>query len=237
MTYKSNADGQRGHVLDRSPAGAGMPEKGKMNHESELTRHSPPIVAILRGVEPGNVVGIGQTLLDAGICIVEVPLNSPNALQSIERLATSLRSSALVGAGTVLTTRSVDDIAAAGGKFVVAPNTDTSVIARSLERGLEPMPGALTPTEALTAISAGARHLKVFPAGSVASTHIGALRDVIPSDCRIWAVGGVSAANLPAWIEAGAFGVGIGGSLYRPGRSLDDVRRRANELVAAWRDI
>jgi 2-dehydro-3-deoxyphosphogalactonate aldolase len=208
-----------------------------MDKESGLTQCLPSIVAILRGVRPGEAVDIGQALVDAGIRIVEVPLNSPDALTSIERLATSVGSDTLVGAGTVLTVRSVDDVAAAGGKFVVSPNTDTGVIARTLERGLEPMPGAMTPTEALTAISAGARHLKIFPADSVGAGHIRALRDVIPPDCRIWAVGGVSVTNLADWIEFGAFGVGIGGSLYRPGRSADDVRRRAEELVAAWRDI
>lgn len=208
-----------------------------MNKESELTHCSPAIVAILRGVEPGEVVAIGRALVDAGIRIVEVPLNSPEALKSIARLVTSVGSDTLVGAGTVLTARSVDDVAAAGGKFVVSPNTDASVITRTLEKGLEPMPGAMTPTEALAAISAGARHLKIFPADSVGASHIRALRDVIPPDCRIWAVGGVSVANLPDWIEFGAFGVGIGGSLYRPGRSVDDVRRRADELVVAWRGM
>jgi 2-dehydro-3-deoxyphosphogalactonate aldolase len=208
-----------------------------MDKASRLIHCLPSIVAILRGVEPGEAVDIGQALVEAGIRIVEVPLNSPDALTSIERLATSVGSDTLVGAGTVLTARSVDDVAAAGGKFVVSPNTDAGVITRALEKGLESMPGAMTPTEALSAISAGARHLKIFPAGSVGASHIRALRDVIPADCRIWAVGGVSVANLADWFEFGAFGVGIGGSLYRPGRSADDVRRRAEELVAAWRDI
>lgn len=208
-----------------------------MNKKSELAHCSPAIVAILRGVQPGEVVAIGRALVDAGIRMVEVPLNSPEALTSIAQLVASVGSDTLVGAGTVLTATSVDDVAAAGGKFVVSPNTDTSVIARALEKGLEPMPGALTPTEALTAISAGAMHLKIFPADSVGASHIRALRDVITPDCRIWAVGGVSVANLADWIESGAFGVGTGGSLYRPGRSVDDVRSRADQLVAAWRDL
>jgi 2-dehydro-3-deoxyphosphogalactonate aldolase len=208
-----------------------------MDSEWRLSGRTPPIIAILRGIEPAEAVDVGRALVDAGIRIVEVPLNSPQANTSIERLATSIGSEALVGAGTVLTAVSVDEVASAGAKFVVSPNTDVDVIARTLERGLEPMPGAMTPTEALQAISAGARHLKIFPAGSVGGGHIRALCDVLPSDCRIWAVGGVSAANLPNWIRSGAFGVGIGGSLYRAGRPIDDIRSGAAELIAAWRQI
>lgn len=208
-----------------------------MDAESALEQRSPAIVAVLRGIQPDEVVDIGRALVDAGICIIEVPLNSPQALTSIERLAASVGKHALVGAGTVLTAGSVDDVAAAGAGFVVSPNTDPAVIARALERALEPMPGAMTPTEAMAAIAAGARHLKLFPANSIGSGHIRALRDVLPADCRVWAVGGVSAADLPQWIEHGAFGVGIGGWLYRPGRNASDVRARADELVLAWRDL
>jgi 2-dehydro-3-deoxyphosphogalactonate aldolase len=195
---------------------------------------SPAIVAILRGIGPGEVVDVGKALVDAGIRIVEVPLNSPDALRSIERLAAVVEGDVLVGAGTVLTVASVDDVATAGAQFVVSPNTDGAVIARTLERGLESMPGAMTPTEAMVAVDAGARHLKVFPASSVGVGHIRALRDVLPTDCCVWAVGGVSAANLAQWAERGAFGVGVGSSLYRPGRSAGEVRKRAAELVGLW---
>jgi 2-dehydro-3-deoxyphosphogalactonate aldolase len=201
--------------------------------EPGLGQRSPAIVAILRGIGPGDVVDIGKALVAAGIRIIEVPLNSPQALTSIGRLAGS---DALIGAGTVLTASAVDDVAAAGARFVVSPNTDPAVIARALERGLEPMPGVLSPTEAMAAVAAGAAHLKLFPAASVGAGHIRALRDVLPPHCRLWAVGGVDAANLPQWIERGAFGVGVGGSLYRPGRDLDEVRKRADQLVGVWRD-
>jgi 2-dehydro-3-deoxyphosphogalactonate aldolase len=202
-----------------------------MDPTSRLTHYSPAIVAILRGIEPREVVEVGKALVDAGIRIVEVPLNSPQALTSIERLAISLEGDALVGAGTVLTAASVDDVATAGAKFVVSPTTDATVIARTLKRGLDPMPGIMTPTEAMTAIAAGARHLKLFPASSLGEGHIHALRDVLPRDSYIWAVGGINAENLAQWTRRGAFGVGVGSSLYRPGRSAGEVRKCAAELV------
>jgi 2-dehydro-3-deoxyphosphogalactonate aldolase len=202
-----------------------------MDSGSRLAQHSPAIVAILRGIEPGEAVEIGKALVDAGIRIVEVPLNSPDALTSIERLAASFDDDVLVGAGTVLTVDSVDAVATAGAQFVVSPNTDAAVIARTLERGLDPMPGVMTPTEAMAAVAAGARHLKLFPAGSIGDGHIRALRDVLPSDCCVWAVGGVSATNVAQWIERGAFGVGVGSALYRPGHDTGEVRQRAARLL------
>lgn len=202
-----------------------------MSHTSTLTHYSPAIVAILRGIEPREVVEVGKALLDAGIRNIEVPLNSPQALTSIERLAASLEGDALIGAGTVLAAASVDDAATAGAKFVVSPNTDVTVIARALHRGLDSMPGIMTPTEAMAAIAAGAKHLKLFPANSVGDGHIRALRDVLPPDCYIWAVGGISAANLEQWMGRGAFGVGVGSSLYRPGRKAGEVGECAAGLV------
>jgi 2-dehydro-3-deoxyphosphogalactonate aldolase len=208
-----------------------------MNPDPALERRSPPIVAILRGVRPTEVVDIAGALADAGIRILEVPLNSPDALSSIERLAGSADGRMLIGAGTVLTAAAVDDVAAAGATFVVSPNTDPSVIARTLERGLESMPGVMTPTEAMAATAAGARHLKLFPASTTGAGHIRALQDVLPEHSRVWAVGGVGAANLSRWIESGAYGVGVGGSLYRPGRNAAEVRITAGELVRAWQDM
>jgi 2-dehydro-3-deoxyphosphogalactonate aldolase len=206
-----------------------------MDADSGLAQHSPAVIAILRGVLPGQVVEIGQALVNAGIRIVEVTLNSPQPLESIERLAASIGDRALIGAGTVLDVASVNDVAVAGAKFVVSPSTDPAVIAQAIKHGLEPLPGAMTPTEALTAVAAGARHLKLFPANSLRSSHIRALHDVLSPACRIWAVGGVTADNLGLWIENGAFGVGVGGSLYRPGRSTKDVRQRAEEFIKSWR--
>ena len=205
-----------------------------MKHESALGQQSPAIVAILRGIRPDEVVEIGRTLVDAGITIVEVPLNSPDALSSIKRLARSIGSNALVGAGTVLTPGAVNEVAASGAKFVVSPNFDPAVIARAQKLELEPMPGVMSPTEAMGAVAAGARHLKLFPAASVGSGHIRALLDILPGECHLWAVGGVNAGNVPQWSERGAFGVGVGGALYRPGMNISAVRQKAGELVGAW---
>lgn len=200
-----------------------------------LAAQAPPIVAILRGVRPQEVVAVGRALTRAGIRIVEVPLNSPDALRSIENLAGALGDGALVGAGTVLTAADVDDVARAGARFTVAPNTDPAVIERALAHGLDAMPGVLTPTEAFAALAAGARHLKLFPAAAAGTGHLRALGEVLPAGCRVWAVGGVSADNLGQWRAAGAFGVAVGSALYRPGREPGDIYERAETLVASWR--
>jgi 2-dehydro-3-deoxyphosphogalactonate aldolase len=205
-----------------------------MKNALTLEQQSPAIVAILRGIRPEEVVEVGKALIKAGVRIVEVPLNSPEALSSIERLAESIGRSALVGAGTVLTPGAVEDAAASGAKFVVSPNCVPAVISRTLELDLEPMPGVLSPTEAIAAVAAGARHLKLFPAASIGHGHIKALLDVLPGDCRLWAVGGITAGNALQWAERGAFGVGVGSSLYRPGASAGDIRQQAGELVDAW---
>jgi 2-dehydro-3-deoxyphosphogalactonate aldolase len=202
----------------------------------ELRVANPPIVAVLRGVRPGEVLDIARVLVECGIRIIEVPLNSPEPLVSIERLAKNFGNQALVGAGTVVSSNDVDAVIAAGGRLIVAPNTDAAVIARALDCGIEVLPGAMTPTEAFAAIEAGARDIKIFPASSAGAAHIRALREVLPPDCRAWAVGCVNAANVGQWIEAGASGVGIGGSLYKPGWSVGSVRTSAAAVVAAWRE-
>jgi 2-dehydro-3-deoxyphosphogalactonate aldolase len=209
---------------------------GALGDLGERIPANPAIVAILRGVAPGEVLDIARALVESGIRIIEVPLNSPQPLASIERLASNFSGQALVGAGTVVSTSEVDAVVAAGGRLIVSPNTDAAVIARARDRGAEVLPGAMTPTEAFAAINAGARDIKIFPANSVGAAHIRALREVLPPDCRAWAVGGVSAANLGQWIEAGASGVGAGGSLYKPGSSVDSVRASAAAIVAAWQD-
>jgi len=206
-----------------------------MTLDSRLHSGIPAIVAILRGVKPDEVVEVGRALIEAGIRIIEVPLNSPQPLVSIERLAVSLGTEALIGAGTVISVDGVNAVAAAGGRLIVSPNTDPAVIACALQRGLDALPGAMTPTEAFTAAAAGARHLKLFPGSSMGPAHLRALRDVLPAECKVWAVGGANAANLSQWIRAGAIGIGAGSSLYQPGIGLNDLRERAAQLVAAWR--
>ncbi|MGH8179006.1 MAG: 2-dehydro-3-deoxy-6-phosphogalactonate aldolase [Steroidobacter sp.] len=205
-----------------------------MNLYAQLQSGTPAIIAILRGVTPDEVLEVANTLIEEGIRIIEVPLNSPQPLVNIERLARSFGDKALVGAGTVTSVAAVNDVASVGGRLIVSPNANAAVIARAVERGLDVLPGVMTPTEAFAAIDAGARDLKLFPGGTTGPAHIRALREVLPADCAIWAVGGVSVANLAQWLEAGARGVGIGGSLYKPGVTIDSVRTVAADLAAAW---
>jgi 2-dehydro-3-deoxyphosphogalactonate aldolase len=202
--------------------------------DDHLRRGAPPIVAILRGIAPDEAVSIGEALIKAGLRVLEVPLNSPQPLLSIERLAASAGDRALIGAGTVTSVEQVDQVVAAGGRLIVAPNTDTSVIARAVEHKVDVLPGAMSPTEAFAAFGAGARDIKIFPSSSVGPAHLRALRDVLPATCNLWAVGGTSADNLKQWLDAGARGIGVGSSLYRPGTSADAAFARASELVAAW---
>lgn len=199
-----------------------------------LDQGAPPIVAILRGVQPSEAVSIAQALIDAGIKLIEVPFNSPDPASSIGAMVDALGDSAAIGGGTVITPQLADTLASIGGTFMVSPNVDTAVIGRSLERGMDVMPGFLTPTEAFAAIRAGARDLKLFPGSAFGSGYIKAIREVLPSDARIWAVGGVGAANIAEFRAAGAFGIGVGGSLYKPGFDAATVGAKARELVSAW---
>lgn len=196
-----------------------------------------PLVAILRGLTPAEAPAIGDALFDAGIRVMEVPLNSPDPLDSIGILARHFGDTALIGAGTVLNSQAVDQVAAAGGRLIVTPNTDPAVIARAVSRSLLPMPGFATATEAFAAIAAGATHLKLFPASTYGEGHIKALSAVMPAGVRLYAVGGVGATNMGPWRVAGAAGFGIGTDLYRPGRSAAEVGARARDLVAAWRAL
>jgi 2-dehydro-3-deoxyphosphogalactonate aldolase len=195
---------------------------------------TPPIVAILRGVKPDEILDIAAALVEAGIGAIEVPMNSPDPLVSIGKLCAAFGDKALCGAGTVLSPEAVDQVAGVGGKLIVTPNTDPAVIAHAVGLGLTAMPGFATPSEAFAAVKAGARSLKLFPAGTFGPGHIKAVRDVLPKDVSVYAVGGVGAANLKPWIEAGVAGIGVGGELYRPGYSAQDVSQRAKTLVAAW---
>jgi 2-dehydro-3-deoxyphosphogalactonate aldolase len=193
-----------------------------------------PLVAILRGVRPDEVLDVAAALHDAGIGAIEVPLNSPEPLTSIARLSAAYGDRCLCGAGTVLSVADVDAVHAAGGRLIVTPNTVPAVIAHAAALKLTVVPGFATPTEAFQAIDAGTRLLKLFPAGSYGPGHIKAVRDVLPRDVKVFAVGGVGAANLTPWIEAGAAGAGVGGEIYRPGYTPEEVSRRAKALVGAW---
>ncbi len=193
-----------------------------------------PLVAILRGVRPDEVEQIGDALVDAGFTLIEVPLNSPDPLDSIARLAGRLGDRAIVGAGTVLTPRDVAAVAAAGGRMIVSPNADTTVIAASAAAGLVSLPGIFTPTEALAALDAGATALKLFPAEGASPTVLRAMRAILPAETNVLPVGGVDTQNMALWCSAGANGFGLGSSLYRPGSEAENVRTKAEDFRAAW---
>lgn len=197
-----------------------------------------PVVAIIRGVTPSEAVDIGEALYDGGIRAVEVPLNSPDPLESIFRLSAAFAGRMVTGAGTVLSPDKVDAVADAGGRIIVSPNTSPPVIRRAVELGLDPAPGFSTPTEAFQAIEAGARHLKLFPAVTFGPAHVRQLRAVLPPEVVVWAVGGVGPALMAQWWEAGARGFGLGGELYRPGQGVQETiekARAAAEAAAALR--
>lgn len=204
-----------------------------MNEKLENWFAKMPVVAILRGVKPDEVVAIGESLYKAGIGIIEVPLNSPEPLKSIKNLADALGARCVIGAGTVLTEVDAEGVAAAGGQIAVSPNTDPAVIARSLALGMVPMPGWATVTEALIAYQAGARYLKLFPAATYGPEHIKGASAVLPADCKVLAVGGVGAGSAAAWLRAGVDGFGIGSEIYKPGDSAEQVHQRALAVVAA----
>ena len=192
-----------------------------------------PIVAILRGVRPEEVVAVAEALETAGVRAVEVPLNSPEPLDSIARLAQTFAGRLVVGAGTVLTAAEVNQVAQAGGTLIVSPNTDPAVIARAVALQLDPAPGFATASEAFCALAAGAKHLKLFPAVTYGPGHLRQLKAVLPPEATPWAVGGVGATDLAAWWEAGARAFGIGSEVYRPGQTASETAEKARFLVEA----
>ena len=194
-----------------------------------------PIVAIIRGVRPDEVLGIAEALFTAGVRVVEVPLNSPEPLHSLQRLAETYRGRMICGAGTVLSVEDVEAVATAGGEIVVSPNTRADVIRRTLALGMTPMPGFGTASEAFDAYAAGARRLKLFPAVTYGSAHVKQLKAVLPRDAGVLAVGGVGAEAMREWRAAGVDGFGIGGEIYRPGQTPEETLERARGLVEAAR--
>lgn len=194
------------------------------------------IVAILRGLRPEEAPAVGQALVDAGVRVIEVPLNSPSPLESIRLLAQAHGDRVLVGAGTVLAVAEVDAVADAGARLVLSPCCDPAVIRRCRERGLLAMPGVATPTEGFQALAAGADALKLFPAEALAPPVLKAWRAVFSPGTPMFAVGGVGEHNLAAFRAAGATGVGTGSALYSPGTAPDVLQQRARRLVQAWAD-
>lgn len=192
------------------------------------------LIAILRGVTPAEAVAMAAALIEAGITAIEVPLNSPDPVESIARMVHAHGAEALIGAGTVLRPAEVAEVAAAGGRLIVSPNMDPQVIAETKRRGLESWPGVLTPTECFAALAAGADGLKIFPSGMMGCDGLKAIRAVLPKATQVYAVGGAGPENFGEWMAAGADGFGIGSALYKPARSLAEVARAARSIVAAY---
>jgi 2-dehydro-3-deoxyphosphogalactonate aldolase len=192
-----------------------------------------PVIAIIRGVQPHEVIEIGDAIRRAGIGIIEVPLNSPQPFASIEKLATALGDQCVIGCGTLITKNDVARVADAGGKIAVTPNTRPAIIKRCIKHGLIPMPGWATPSEAIAAYQAGARYLKLFPAATYGAGHIKAVKAILAKDVKVLAVGGVGAAVAEQWLAAGADGFGIGSEIYKPGMSPEQVNLNAVQVVAA----
>lgn len=195
---------------------------------------SRPLIAILRGLTAETALSVGSVLIEAGIDRIEVPLNSPDPLKSIYLLAEAFGRDALIGAGTVLTTSEVREVATAGGKLIVAPNTDPEVIAAAKSAGLTCLPGAFTASECFSALRAGADGLKLFPATQLGTAGLAALRAVLPSDTLVYPVGGIAATDFAAWVRAGATGFGLGSALFTPDLPVAELAARARAHVSAW---
>jgi 2-dehydro-3-deoxyphosphogalactonate aldolase len=194
-----------------------------------------PVVAILRGVTPDEVEQVADAIIEAGITLIEVPLNSPDPFASIERMAKRFAGRALVGAGTVLSLADVQRCKDAGAQLIVSPNMRPDVIAASVDAGLVSAPGCMTPTEAFAALEAGAHAIKLFPGEMIAPPVVKAVRAVLPKDATILVVGGVTADNADAFRSAGADGFGVGGSIYRIGTTAAEAGRNAAAFAAALR--
>lgn len=192
-----------------------------------------PLVAIIRGVTPGDAEATARAIYGGGIRIIEVPLNSPEPLESIRIIAEGLGDRALVGAGTVLDPGDVTKVAEAGGRLVVSPNTNVAVIEATVAAGLVSSPGYFTPSEAFAAIGAGAHAIKLFPAEAATPAVVRSQRAVLPKDIPLIVVGGVTPASVAEWLDAGADGFGLGGSLYKAGQDPSETLEKTRAFVAA----
>jgi 2-dehydro-3-deoxyphosphogalactonate aldolase len=196
-----------------------------------------PLVAILRGIRSDEIEAAADVLVEAGFRLIEVPLNSPDPLVTIEKLARRVGDRAIVGAGTVLTVGQVAEVQDAGGAMIVSPNTDVAVIAESARRGLVSLPGYFTPSEAFAALAAGASGLKLFPAEAASPAVVKAQRAVLPKDVPLLAVGGISPTNMEPWRQAGADGFGLGSALYKVGLSTAEIAANARAFARAWAEM
>jgi 2-dehydro-3-deoxyphosphogalactonate aldolase len=194
-----------------------------------------PLVAILRGIRPEEAEPIGAALVEAGFRLIEVPLNSPEPLRSIEFLAKRFGSDALVGAGTVMTPDAARQVIAAGGRLIVMPHGDPEVIRAAKQAGAWCLPGVATPTEGFAALKAGADGLKLFPGEALPPAVLKAWKAVFPPEVPLIPVGGITPGIMADYLAAGAAGFGIGSALYKPGLAAAEIARRAAAFVEAWR--
>ena len=198
---------------------------------------SRPLIAILRGIQPFEAVSIAGVILEAGIDKIEVPLNSPSPFHSIKAIAKKYGNQALIGAGTVLTVAQVKQVRAAGGQLVVSPNCDPNVIRATIAEGMQSWPGVFTPSEALTALKAGATGLKLFPGNMAGPNGLKAMRAILPIGTKVYAVGGTAPDNFSKWVEASANGFGLGTAIYKPGDTAEIVTIKAGAIVKAYDSI
>ena len=194
------------------------------------------LVAILRGIQPGEAAEHIAALIDAGFRYIEIPLNSPDWQQSIPAMVRQFGERSVIGAGTVLKVEQVDFLAEAGAKLIVTPNTAPAVIRRAVEKGMLVCAGCATASEAFSALDAGAQWLKIFPSSAFGPDYIRALKAVLPPEVPVLAVGGVTPENLPSWRQAGCAGAGLGSDLYRAGQPLARTRQQAQRFIAACGD-
>ncbi len=210
-------------------------ENSAMNAQQKFAQalKTIPLVAILRGIAPAEALAVGQALVSTGWTLIEVPLNSPQPLESIAELANEYPQ-ALVGAGTVLTPEDVRNVHAAGGQLIVSPNFNPAVVREGVRLGLVCLPGIMTASEAFGALEAGATGLKIFPAEMITPAVVKALRAVLPPATVLLPVGGITPENMRPYLDAGANGFGIGSALYKPGATAADVADNAMTFIAAY---
>jgi 2-dehydro-3-deoxyphosphogalactonate aldolase len=215
--------------------GISMPNPASKSIKSLLSEM--PLIAILRGIKPAEAPQVAKVLIDAGFRIIEVPLNSPNPIESIRRMVHELGDQALFGAGTVTDPLSIAEIKAAGGRVIVSPHLDADIVNLTKKSELFSIPGVATPSEAFTALAAGADALKLFPGEACPPKVLKAIKVVLPPQTLLLPVGGINHGNMADYWQAGAAGFGIGSNLYAPGRNVEEIALRANELVVAMNSI